>query len=104
MRKFLKSILFSTSLLVISCTPKMFRKLPLAGGDYKSQQVQLFHPGITESLVYKTVMTYKDKEFSSLTYFNQLGDSAYKIVLLTTFGNTLLEAEISKDNFKVNNV
>jgi len=87
-----------------SCTPKMFRDLKSAEGVFTKEKTQLFRPGLKESLVYKTVIKYKEREFSSLTYFNELNDSVFKIVLLTTFGNTLLEAEISRNSFNVNNV
>ncbi|MEO8086711.1 MAG: hypothetical protein ABI763_07825 [Bacteroidota bacterium] len=82
----------------------MFRNLKSTDGIFTKEKMELFHPGMKESLVYKTVIKYKEREFSSLTYFNELNDSVFKIVLLTTFGNTLLEAEISKEKFKVNNV
>lgn len=82
----------------------MFRNLPQTGGDFSPGRIQLFRPGIKESLVYKTTLQYKDKSFSALTYFKEEDESVFKIVMLTAFGNTLLEAEISKDKFSVNNV
>lgn len=82
----------------------MFRDLKPVSPGFTGSFTEIFHPGIQESFVYKTNIQYKDKAFSSLTYFNELNDSVFKIVLLTTFGNTLLEAEISKQDFKVNNV
>ncbi len=87
-----------------SCTPKAFKNLNSAGAAFSREQTELFRSGLKESLVYKTVINYKDKEFSSLTYFNVLNDSVFKIILLTSFGNTLLEAEVSRTTFKVNNV
>ncbi len=96
------------ALFLNSCTPEMFRGLKSAGGDYSKEMTVLFGPDQKESLVYKTSIKYKykdkDKEFSSLTYLNEISDSVFKIVLLTNFGNTLLEAEISKEKFTVNNV
>ncbi|CAN5386584.1 hypothetical protein BH11BAC1_BH11BAC1_04810 [soil metagenome] len=97
-------LFFFVSFFINSCTPKMFRDLKSAEGIFAKEKTQLFRPGLKESLVYKTVIKYKEREFSSLTYFNELNDSVFKIVLLTTFGNTLLETEISKDKFIVNNV
>ena len=91
-------------ILLGSCSPKMFSDLKSAEGRYSKGILALFRPGKNESLVYKTMVKYKDKEFSSLTYLNPLSDSVFKIVLLTNFGNTLLEAEISRDKFVVNNV
>ena len=81
----------------------MFRGLP-AAGNFSKEKTQLFRGTIKESLVYKTSAQYRDKKFSALTYFNQMNDSAYKIVLLSTFGNTLLEAELWRDKFVLNNV
>src|SRR5258706_9267890 len=71
------------SILFPSCTPKMFRDLRGAGTDFKRTDIELFRPGLKESLVYKTTVQFRDKEFSSLTYFNELSDSVFKIVLLT---------------------
>lgn len=90
--------------LLGSCSPKMFTGLKSAEGRYSKGMLALFHPWQNESLVYKTMIKYKDKEFSSLTYLNALSDSVFKIILLSNFGNTLLEAEISRDRFTVNNV
>lgn len=82
----------------------MFTDLKSADGRYSKGMLALFHAGRNESLVYKAMIKYKDKEFSSLTYVNALSDSVFKIILLSNFGNTLLEAEISRDSFIVNNV
>ncbi len=95
---------FCWCLLFNSCSPKMFADLKSGEGRYSKGMLALFHAGKNESLVYKTMIRYKDKEFSSLTYLNALSDSVFKIVLLSNFGNTLLEAEISRDRFTVNNV
>src|SRR6478609_1424305 len=97
MPTFPKAILFSisASLFLFSCTPEMFKDLKMADTAAR-EKTKLFHADTTESIVYKTTVSYKDKEFSALTYFSARKDSVFKIVLLTTFGNTLLEAEISK--------
>jgi len=92
------------SIIFNSCTPKMFRDLKSAENIAGSKATELFRSGMKESLVYKTIVHFRDKEFSSLTYVNAVNDSVFKIVLLTTFGNTLLEAEISREKFIVNNV
>ncbi len=106
MQTFPKNFLFliSSWLLLDSCTPKMFKDLGQAGATFTSDKTKLFRSGVKESLVYKTNIKYKDKEFSSLAYVNEINDSVFKIVLLTSFGNTLLEAKISKEKFIVNNV
>src|SRR5437868_5148881 len=105
MLTFQKAILFSISacLFLFSCTPAIFRDLKMVDMTAK-EKTELFHADTAESMVYKTTVSYKDKEFSALTYFSGRNDSVFKIVLLTTFGNTLLEAEISKSEFKVENV
>lgn len=95
---------FCCCFMLSSCTPKMFTDLKNAEGRYSKGMLALFRPGQNESLVYKTMIKYKDKEFSALTYLNALSDSVFKIVLLSNFGNTLFEAEISRDRFTVNNV
>lgn len=95
---------FCCCFLLSSCSPKMFADLKSGEGRYSKGMLALFRPGKNESLVYKTMIKYKDKEFSSLTYLNALNDSVFKIVLLSNFGNTLLEAEISRDRFTVSNV
>ena len=97
-------VLVLLAFLMAACSPKIFRDLKSARETFKKGQTQLFKPGLKESLVYKTSIRYKEREFSALTYFNTLNDSVFKIVLLASFGNTLLEAEISRESFKVNNV
>src|SRR5689334_20871260 len=97
-------ILLFISFSFYSCTPKMFMDLKDAEGVFAREQIQLFKPGLKESLVYKTIVHFRDREFSSLTYVKALNDSVFKVVLLSTFGNTLIEAEISKEKFTVNNV
>ena len=106
MQRSLINILRLTSavLLINSCTPEMFKGLKEADSTFTRERTALFRNDLKESLLYKTTIQYKEREFSSLTYFNALNDSAFKIVLLTSFGNTLLEAEISRSAFKVNNV
>ena len=106
MQKFLRNFLFliSNCLLLVSCTPEMFKGLKQGEETFTRDKTKLFPLGIKESLVYKTNIKYKDKEFSSLAYVNEINDSVFKIVLLTSFGNTLLVAEISKEKFIVNNV
>jgi hypothetical protein len=64
----------------------------------------VFNRGIQESVVYKTELKFRERSFSALTYFKPRSDSVFSLVLLSTFGNTLLEAEISPDDFKVRNV
>lgn len=96
--------LTSLAVLVVSCTPGMFRGLKSAGKDFTGEKAKLFRAGEHQSLVYKTTVHFREREFSSLTYVNALNDSVFKIVLLSTFGNTLLEAEISGQEFKVDNV
>jgi hypothetical protein len=106
MQRFLINILRLTSaaLLFSSCTPEMFRGLKEADNTFAREGTELFRGNLKQSLLYKTTIQYKERAFSSLTYFNALNDSVFKIVLITTFGNTLLEAEISRSEFKVNNV
>jgi hypothetical protein len=101
---FIAASAFIFVLCMHSCTPAMFRNLESAGDSFTRDQAQLFRPGMNESAVYKTTVNYKDKQFSALTYVNGVSDSVFKVVLLTTFGNTLLEAEISHGLMKVNNV
>gem|GEM_PF-5648801 len=91
-------------LLFNSCTPEMFKGLKKTDSVVTVEKIKIFHPVLNGSLVYKTSVSFRDKEFSSLTYVNSINDSVFKIVLLTTFGNTLLEAEISREKFTVNNV
>lgn len=102
MRFVLASVYFC--LLLCSCTPKMFGGLKTAGDSYSSGMLAIFRPVQNESIVYKTRIEYKEKEFSSLVYLNKMSDTLFKVILLSNFGNTLLEAEVSRDRFKLNNV
>src|SRR6185503_312011 len=79
LRSLLCYVIIVCGLFLSSCTPKMFNGLKPADPSFQPEKVKLFSPGISESLVYKTNITYKDKEFSSLTYINAVGDSVFKI-------------------------
>lgn len=100
----IRILCFSSLLVVLGCTPKMFRKLPEAGADdYSPRYIQAFPDSLPESLIYKTVLRLRDIEFSSLTYLSSTGDSVFHIVLLTTFGNTILEADMTQEKFTLHN-
>ena len=105
-KTFISCLLLVTGLALLPCcrTPEIFRQLKSADGIYEKGMAGLFRSGQPESLVYKSTLTYKDKDFSSLTYVNEVNDSTYKIVLLSNFGNTLLEAQISPQSFNVSSV
>lgn len=105
MQKFRTLILsFSSIALFSGCAPSTFKSFVAADPQYGRGETMIFRPGISESLVYRTAIQYRKKEFSALTYFYPTPDSVFKIILLSDFGNTLLEAEISRDSFSVDNV
>ena len=100
----IRILCFSSLLLILGCTPAMFRKLPEAGSnDYSPRYIQAFPDSLPESLIYKTVLQFRENEFNSLTYLSSTGDSVFHIALLTAFGNTILEADMTKDKFNVRN-
>jgi hypothetical protein len=104
MQKFQKAFLFLTSIYLVSCAPQMFQSLKPAGDSYRPEHVRLFTNDTSESMVYKTNLDYRGKPFSSLIYLKKTGDSTYSMVLMTTFGNTMLEGTFSKDKFVFKNV
>src|SRR5690349_10358076 len=97
-------ISISCFFLFASCTPKIFKEERTVPGNYSNEEVRIFREDTSESMVYKTTFDYKNKSFSALTYVKYTGNGNFSIILLTTFGNTLLEAQLSKDHFTVNNV
>jgi len=105
MRKFLKNFLFLISFCFIaSCAPRMFQSLKPAGEAYRQEQVRLFTNDTSESMVYKTNLEFKDHSFSSLLYLKKTANDTFTMVLMTNFGNTMLEGTFSKDKFVFTNV
>lgn len=105
MQKFLKIFLLSTSLFYfISCTPKVAEILKPAGENYRQEQVKLFTDDTSESMVYKANLDYHGKDFSSLIYLKKTAEQTYSMVLMTTFGNTMLEGTFSNNGIVFKNV
>jgi len=105
MQKFLTLSLFLTSVTVFfSCTPKVAETLKRAGENYRQEQVKLFTDDTSESMVYKASLDYHGKDFSSLIYLKKTAEQSYSMVLMTTFGNTMLEGTFSNTGFAFKNV
>ena len=105
MQTFLRSSLYLISIcVVVSCTPKVIQSLQPAGEDYRQEQVRLFTNDTSESMVYKSNLVFRNQSFSSLIYLKKTDDSSYSMVLMTTFGNTMLEGTFSKQHFTFKNV
>src|SRR6187402_2800876 len=100
MQKFLKSFLYLTSFCLASCAPQMFQSLKPADDSYTHEHVRLFTNDTSESMVYKTNLDYRNQQNSSLLYLKKTDDSTFSMVLMTTFGNTMLEGTFSKDKFQ----
>src|SRR3954470_12357575 len=100
MRKFPRSFLYLTSFCFLaSCTPKVIQSLSPAGEDYRQEQVRLFTNDTSESMVYKTNLEFRGQNFSSLIYLKKTDEHTYNMVLMTTFGNTMLEGTFSNQRF-----
>jgi hypothetical protein len=104
MQKFLKNFLYLISFCFIACAPGMFQSLKPAGDAYRHEQVRLFTNDTSESMVYKTNLEFRDHSFSSLLYLKKSGNDTFALVLMTNFGNTMLEGTFSKDEFIFKNV
>src|SRR5690349_2012188 len=105
MQKFLRSSLYSISItLLTSCTPKVAETLKPASENYQQEQVRLFTNDTSESMVYKTNLDYKGKNFSSLIYLKKTDERTFSMVLMSAFGNTMLEGTFSNEKFTFKNV
>src|SRR4051812_36677574 len=104
MQKFLRNFSYLTSIcVVVSCSSGM-KSLKPAGEQYHHEQVRLFTNDTSESMVYKTSLEFRSHSLSSLLYLKKTGNDTFTMVLMTNFGNTMLEGTFSKDKFVFTNV
>jgi hypothetical protein len=82
----------------------MFQSVKPADDSFRQEQLRLFTNDTSESMIYKTNLEFRGKPFSSLIYLKKTDDSTYSMVLMTAFGNTMLEGTFSKDKFVFKNV
>ena len=101
----LRRFLLLTSICSLaSCTPKVIQSLQPAGEDYRQEQVTLFTNDTSESMVYKSNLEFRGKSFSSLIYLKKSDNQTFSMVLMTTFGNTMLEGTFTNQKFIFKNV
>jgi hypothetical protein len=82
----------------------MFQSLKPAGDAYNQGMVTLFTNDTSESMVYKSNLDFKGQTFSSLIYLKKTSGNAFNMVLMTAFGNTMLEGTFTNDKFEFKNV
>jgi hypothetical protein len=105
MQKSLISSLYLISIcFLVSCTPKVIQSLKPAGEDFRMEQMRLFTNDTSESMVYKTHLEFRGQSFSSLLYLKKTDDHTFSMVLMSTFGNTMLEGPFSNKEFVFKNV
>ena len=105
MQKSLKNYLFLISLIFLAaCSPKVIQSLKPLGEDFQMEKMQLFTNDTSESMVYKTHLEFRGQSFSSLIYLKKTGHHTFSMVLMSTFGNTMLEGTFSKQEFVFKNV
>lgn len=74
------------------------------GENFNQEQLRLFTNDTSESMVYKSSLDYRGKNFSSVIYLKKTDEHSFSMVLMSTFGNTMLEGTFSKDSFVFKNV
>jgi len=105
MQKFRKSFLYLISIYFFSsCTPKVSQSMKPAGDNFQQEQIRLFTADTSQSMVYKTSLDYRNQNFSSLIYLKKTDEQTFSMVLMTTFGNTMLEGTFSNESFVFKNV
>jgi len=82
----------------------MFQSLKPAGESYNPEMIRIFTNDTSESMIYKSTLDFKGQSFSSTIYLKKTGDSTFSMVLMTAFGNTMLEGNFSNDKFEFRNV
>ena len=103
MQKLTSRLLTTSFLLILFISCKTYK---LQGVEERQSTVDsfqnLYFSEPTTDYVYKAHIEVYGNNLSGILVAKKINDSVHRIALTTDFGNTLLDFEISKKDFKVN--
>lgn len=103
MQKLKIRFLISSSflLLFISCKTFEIPNVTKMENNQKSHKNTYFSNPETD-YIYKATIAVYGKQLSGIFVAKKINDSIHRVVFTTDFGNTLMDVEVSENNFKVN--